>query len=85
VEPPRPLTGVLLAFASGALISALSFELFEEAFMLGGAARSGLGLLGGAVTFVAVDSWLDRRMTSSPARASATWRLAGWGSRCWPR
>lgn len=63
-EPPRRLTGVLLAFASGALISALSFELFEEAFALGGATRSGLGLLAGAATFVALDSWLDRRMTS---------------------
>lgn len=63
-SPPRRLTGVMLAFASGALISALSFELFEEAFRLGGATRSGLGLLAGAATFVAVDSWLDRRMTS---------------------
>nr|MBA3860890.1 zinc permease [Solirubrobacterales bacterium] len=42
-SPPRRLTGVMLAFASGALISALSFELFEEAFRLGGATRSGLG------------------------------------------
>ncbi len=63
-DPPRRLTGVMLAFASGALISALSFELFEEAFVLGGATRSGLGLLAGAATFVAVDSWLDHRMTS---------------------
>ena len=62
VEPARQVTGVLLAFASGALISALAFELFEEAFHLGGAARSGIGLLAGAATFVAVDTWLDRRV-----------------------
>ena len=61
--PPIRLTGVLLAFASGALISALAFELFEEAFELGGATRSGLGLLAGAATFVAVDTALDRRVT----------------------
>lgn len=61
-SPPKQVTAILLAFASGALISALAFELFEEAFELGGAARSGLGLLAGAVTFVAVDSWLDRRV-----------------------
>ena len=54
------VTGVLLAFASGALISALAFELFEEAFALGGAVRSGLGVLAGAATFVAVDTALDR-------------------------
>ena len=61
-DAPRTLTGVLLAFASGALISALAFELFEEAFELGGAVRSGLGLLAGAVTFVVVDTLLDRHV-----------------------
>lgn len=59
---PRQLTGVLLAFASGALISALAFELFEEAFELGGAVRSGLGLLAGAAAFVVLDTGLDRRV-----------------------
>ena len=59
-KPPKQVTGVLLAFASGALISALAFELFEEAFHLGGATRSGLGLLAGAAVFVVADSALDR-------------------------
>ena len=45
------------------MISALAFELFEEAFHLGGAVRAGLGLLAGAATFVAVDTALDRWMT----------------------
>jgi ZIP family zinc transporter len=61
-SPPKRVTGVLLAFASGALISALAFELFEEAFRLGGATRAGLGLLAGAATFVAVDTALDKRV-----------------------
>jgi zinc transporter, ZIP family len=61
----KQVTGILLAFASGALISALAFELFEEAFELGGAVRSGLGLLAGAVTFVLVDAWLDRRIAGN--------------------
>jgi ZIP family zinc transporter len=65
-QPPRRLTGVLLAFASGALISALAFELFAEAFKLGGAVRSGLGLLAGAVAFVAADSALDRYVAGHP-------------------
>jgi ZIP family zinc transporter len=59
-DPPKAVTGVLLAFASGALISALAFELFEEANRLGGGVRSGLGLLAGAAVFVAVDTALDR-------------------------
>ncbi|MDQ3729960.1 MAG: zinc permease [Actinomycetota bacterium] len=58
----KHITSILLAFASGALISALAFELFEEAFELGGATRSGLGLLAGAVTFVVVDTMLDKRV-----------------------
>ena len=47
-DPPKAVTGVLLAFASGALISALAFELFEEANRLGGGIRSGFGLIAGA-------------------------------------
>jgi zinc transporter, ZIP family len=66
LRAPQRLTGVLLAFASGALISALAFELFEEAFGLGGATRSGLGLLAGAAAFVAVDSALDRYVAGHP-------------------
>lgn len=66
-EPPRMVTGILLAFASGALISALAFELFEEAFELGGAFRSGIGLLAGAAVFVVVDERLDRHVAGSSA------------------
>ena len=63
--PPRHVTALLLAFASGALISALAFELFEDAYELGGAARSGLGLLAGAVVFVVLDGLLERRATGT--------------------
>jgi len=84
-DPPRQVTGTLLAFASGALISALAFELFEEAFALGGTTRSGLGLLAGAATFVTVDSALDRYVAGDPgaeqrevaggARSGVGWAL----------
>ena len=57
---PTKVTGALLAFASGALISALAVELFAEAFHLAGAVHSGLGLLAGAATFVIADSLLDK-------------------------
>ena len=85
-DPPRWVTGTLLAFASGALISALAFELFEEAFHLGGAARSGIGLLAGAAAFVVADSLLDlyvagepgphqRELTGGGARSGVGWAL----------
>ena len=59
-SPPKQVTGVLLAFAGGALISALAFELFDEAFASGGAIRAGLGLLAGAAAFDVADTLLDR-------------------------
>lgn len=59
---PPLLLRVLLAFGSGAMISALAFELFEEAFHLGGATRAGLGLLAGATTFVVLEMVTEGRL-----------------------
>jgi len=39
VESANRVTGMLLAFGRGALIIALAFELFEEAFALAGAVQ----------------------------------------------
>ncbi len=62
---PEWVTGVLLAFASGSLIGALAFELFPEAYELGGAWRAGIGLLLGGATFVVANALLDRHVASS--------------------
>ena len=59
--PSRTVTAALLAFASGALISAVAFELFEAAFTHGGAWRAGSAFLAGATVFIVVDSLLERR------------------------
>lgn len=59
--PSQKVTAALLAFASGALITAVAFELFEDAFAHGGAWRAGPAFLAGATTFILVDSWLDGR------------------------
>ena len=64
-DAPTRFTGILLAFASGSLISALCFELFPEAFEIGGAWRAGLGLLAGGATFVVANAWLDSRVAGS--------------------
>ena len=61
-RPSSLVTGGMLAFASGTLISALAFELFPEAVELGGLRASGWGLLAGAATFVVINAWLDRRV-----------------------
>jgi ZIP family zinc transporter len=48
--PPRVVAGVM-AFGSGVLISALSFELMEEAVRTGGLAAAAAGFLGGALIY----------------------------------
>ena len=69
-RPPRRLVAVALAFASGALITALATDLFAESYRTGGALLSGIGLLAGAATFVVADGLLDRRMEGSGGNVS---------------
>jgi zinc transporter, ZIP family len=69
-DAPERVTGVILAFASGTMVSALAFELFPEAVELGGVAPAGAGLLAGAATFVVANTWLDSRV-APPERAEA--------------
>jgi zinc transporter, ZIP family len=64
-KPPQHLVAVALAFASGALITALAFDLFEEAFRAGGPWVASVGLLAGAAAFVTADALLDRYGGSS--------------------
>jgi ZIP family zinc transporter len=76
-EAPKRVTGVMLAFASGAMVSALAFELFPDAVELGGVAPAGGGLLAGAAVFVVVNTWLDSRV-APPEEAEAS--VAGGGT-----
>jgi len=66
-DAPKRVTGVMLAFASGAMVAALAFELFPEAVELGGVAQAGGGLLAGAVVFVGINTWLDSRIVPPEA------------------
>jgi ZIP family zinc transporter len=52
--PPQQ-TGLILAFGAGALISAVSFELAQEGFAVGGAGATGIGLGIGALTYYFLD------------------------------
>ena len=51
----------IMAFGAGVLISALTFELTEEAFEVGGTAPTAAGLLLGGVVFVLGDAMIGRR------------------------
>jgi ZIP family zinc transporter len=59
--PAKQLTGGMLAFASGALVVAVAFELFEPAHRQAGLARASAALVVGAATFIGVDLLLQRR------------------------
>ncbi|YCK82247.1 zinc permease [Arthrobacter sp. D3-18] len=67
-ELPKRLLAILLSFAAGSLITALAFELFEDAYEQGGIVRAAVGLLAGAIVFTALSALLDR--WAQPGRAS---------------
>lgn len=59
VQIPKRLLAAMLAFAAGALITALAFELFEESYEKGGLWRAAAGLAVGAVVFTVLSARLD--------------------------
>jgi ZIP family zinc transporter len=53
--------GLVMAFGAGVLISAVAFELTEEAFQSAGAAPVVIGLVSGSIVFFVGDWLIDRR------------------------
>jgi ZIP family zinc transporter len=58
---PARLVAAVMAFGSGVLISALSFELMDEAFHRGGLDSTAVGFLAGAVVYTGLNAWLSHR------------------------
>ncbi|HKG34808.1 MAG TPA: hypothetical protein VKA89_00040 [Solirubrobacterales bacterium] len=72
---PAEQVGLVLAFGAGALISAVSFELIEEAIAIGDTWVAGVGLAVGAFTYYLADSAIARRTESGrgmPGRKSGS-------------
>jgi len=66
---PR-LVGLVLAFGAGALISAVSFDLFEEGQALGGPIPVAVGLAAGALTYFTLDRLVETKLPGAgPALA----------------
>jgi ZIP family zinc transporter len=57
---PDRLVGLVLAFGAGALISAVSFDLFEEGLQIGHASAVAAGLGAGALTYFLLDQLVER-------------------------
>lgn len=60
VRVPQRLVAGIMAFGSGVLISALSFELMDEAFNRGGLDSTALGFLAGALVYTSANWALSR-------------------------
>ena len=58
--PPR-LIAAIMAFGSGVLISALSFDLMEEAYERGGFNSTAIGFVTGAIVYTAANWYLSRK------------------------
>lgn len=57
----RRAVGLIMGFGAGVLISAVAFELTEEAYRVGGTDAVGVGIALGALTFFAGDRVIDGR------------------------
>lgn len=58
---PRKLVAMVMAFGSGILLSALAFELLEEAYERDGMVSISIGFLAGAMVFTAANWLLSRK------------------------
>jgi ZIP family zinc transporter len=58
---PQRLIAGIMAFGSGVLISALAFDLMDEAYRRGGFDSTALGFLGGAVVYTAANWYLSQQ------------------------
>jgi ZIP family zinc transporter len=61
VRVPAGVVAGVMAFGSGVLISAVAFDLMQEAAETGGLAATAVGFLGGAVVYLAANALLARR------------------------
>ena len=82
--PPRRVVAGVIAFGSGILVSALTFDLMEEAFEKGHPAFAIGGFLVGALIYVLISYALDRMAALSPKREGRDPRDVKPGARAIP-
>lgn len=57
---PKRILAIMLSFAAGSLITALAFELFQDAYEQGGIMLAAVGLFTGALVFTVLSAFLDK-------------------------
>src|SRR5690606_41961664 len=71
VRVPAPVVAGVMAFGAGVLVSAMAFELVDEAERSGGLAPAVRGFRVGAVCYVAANALLARRGAAHRHRSGA--------------
>ena len=82
LDLPRRIVSTIMAFGAGALISAVAFDLTDEAFNRGGTGTLAIGLATGAVTFFVGKRLIERsggRMHARPTRTDSKTVVEGNG------
>ncbi len=80
VAVPARIVAAVMAFGSGVLISALSFDLMQEAYEGGGFAATAGGFLAGAAVYTAANVYISRRGGHARKRSGDQQQDAGEGS-----
>ncbi len=70
VRLPKTVIAAIMAFGSGVLISALSFELMEEAYKQGGFLPTAVGFFAGALIYSGINGLLSRMGAKDRKRSS---------------
>ena len=70
VRLSKKVIAAIMAFGSGVLISALSFELMEEAFLQAGFLPAAVGFFAGALTYSGINGLLSRMGAKHRKRSS---------------
>jgi ZIP family zinc transporter len=83
-SPGRRAIGLVMGFGAGVLISAVAYELVEEAFSDAGKSGVVAAAFGvGALVFYAGDLWIDRRGGEGRKRSDAAKPRVRRGRSCW--
>jgi zinc transporter, ZIP family len=73
---PQRVIAAIMAFGGGVLISALAFDLMDDAYRRGGYDATAAGFLGGAAVYTAANWYLARRGAKHRKRSGAQQRSA---------
>ncbi len=70
IKLPKKVIAAIMAFGSGVLISALSYELMEEAYQQAGLLPTTIGFFAGALTYSGINGLLSRMGAKHRKRSS---------------